>query len=111
MSLDSQISQCNVKIEKYKALKIKLNNVLNYLSSSKDAANDLKSKLSNLYQINDDDSNVQRRASNLALNIETVCKNINNVIIPAIDSTINNIYKQKDNLKVLKQKEEAAQVS
>lgn len=107
MSLDSQISQCNNEIESYRILRRNLENVVNYLISSKNDCIDIKSKISNLYQVNDGDSNIKNRVSNLSNNVEFISNNILNKVIPAIDSKIGALNKYNYDLQVAKANEDA----
>ncbi len=106
MSLESQIYQCSIDFDKYKKLKNQLEWIVTYLTNAKKSGIDVKNKVTNLYQINDDNSSINGRVLNLINNIENTCNTINNTIIPAIDSAMNNVSNQKYNLQQEKQKQD-----
>lgn len=107
MSLESQIYQCNIDLDKYKKLKNQLELTVTYLTTSKRNGIDVKNKITNLYQINNEDSNINIRMLNWINNIESTCNMINNTIIPAIDVAMNNINNHRYNLEQQKQKQDA----
>lgn len=106
MSLDSQIYQCDINIDRYRKLRNQLETIATYLTASKNSSVDLKNNISNLYQINDEDSNINNRVVNLKNNIEHTCNTINHTIIPSIDSAINRTSNQRYNLQQEKQRQE-----
>lgn len=105
MSLESQIYQCNIDLEKYKRLKKQLEITVTYLTASKKSGIDIKNKVTNLYQINNEGSNINTRILNWINNIENTCNTINNTIIPAIDTAMSNINNRRYNLEQEKQEE------
>lgn len=106
MSLESQIYQCNIDLEKYKRLKKQLETTATYLIASKKSGIDVKNKVTNLYQINSEGSNINTRILNWINNIENTCNTINNTVIPAIDAAMNNINNHRYNLEQEKQKQD-----
>ncbi len=102
MSIDSQINQCASYIEYYRVLKNQLNSILDYLSNSKNNITDLNGKILNLYQVNDEGTNISNRILNLNDNIQVTCDNLRNKVIPSIDSMISNLNNQKFDLETKK---------
>lgn len=98
MSIDLQISECNNNIEKYKVLEGQLQSIVSYLWFSRNCCNDIKNVISNLYQVDDKESVIRNRVSNLSDKIESTYNNIVNFVIPAISSAKDSLYLSRENL-------------
>lgn len=86
MSLEQQYQN---DINKYSALKNKLDSVTSYLSDAMDNVNNLKSNITDNYYVNDNDTPISIRVQKLYNDINSTYNYINNTIYPAIDSSTN----------------------
>ncbi len=94
----TSIAQYKSDIIKYDNLKNNLNSILNILSSAIDDADNLNSEIKSRYLINDNPAVISSSVTSFTGDMKETYNYLNNVVIPAIDSSLASTQAKKARL-------------
>ena len=87
----ASIAECRNDINRYNTLKVRVNTVINYLSSASNNAESLSNTIKNNYTVNDASTPIVTRTNKVKDKITEMYKYLQNTVLPAIDRSITDL--------------------
>ena len=84
----ASIAECRNDINRYNTLKVRVNTVINYLSSASNNAESLSNTIKNNYTVNDASTPITNKVKD---KITEMYKYLQNTVLPAIDRSITDL--------------------
>ncbi len=87
----ASIAECRNDINRYNTLKVRVNTVINYLSSASNNAESLSYTIKNNYTVNDASTPIVTRTNKVKDKITEMYKYLKGTVLPAIDNSITDL--------------------
>ena len=94
----STIWQCEQEIQRYRNLSSNIHTIISSLSSAAGNTYSLSNEIDNKYQVNDSFTPIVTNINQLKNDIESTCNHLENTVIPAINSEINDLEREIDRI-------------